>query len=339
MAALLRSDLVTESDLQTLLTRAARRVRVERALIAGLTALAIALVCAAAGVGWMRWTGRAIFGAPLSVTLPFGVMACTGVAAFVATRPAIAVVAALVDARAHTQEHLVTWLHLRGLDERQLTATQRGFRDAQRTAALRAAESVRLSTHLPMRWPAWTRAIWLALILLLSALLIPPSEPAAFQAPEHNGTAVSIVADGGDAKNAQQNLSQLPRVQVLSPAQLRKLELMATDDKMPAPMKADALKELNDAIGGLPESELTPEVRQLLEMLRKDVGIKKDVKKDGQSVGVTERTESPKDRSEQSAAAYAPFKDTERGWSEADAHFFDVHEQLKKYYEAKAPRR
>jgi len=329
---------VNESQLQTLLTRAARRVRIERALIAGLTALAIALVCAAAAVGWMRWTGREVFGAPVAVALPFFVMACASVTAFFATRTRVASVAALVDARAGTQEHLVTWLHLRALDERRLSAMQRGFRDAQRTAALRAADSVRLSQHLPMRWPAWTRAIWLALILLLSALLIPASEPVALNASERNGAAITVVASGGDATNAQANLSQVPRVQVLSPAQLRKLELMATDDKLPTSMKADALKELNDALGGLPESELTPEVRQLLEMLRKDIGAKDGVKYQGQSVAATDRTESPKETSANRAAAYAPFKDTERAWSNSESHFLDVREQLKKYYEAKAPR-
>jgi hypothetical protein len=241
-----------------------------------------------------------------------------------------------VDSRAGTQEHLVTWLYLKDLELQSLNETQRHFREAQKQAALRAAESVRLGMHLPMRWPVWTRAIWLALIILLSALLLPGRDQNRIKVPERTGAVVSLNAGGG-AGGPSDTLRDAPRVQTLSPAQLRKFELMATDPNLPAAMKGEALKELNDAIGGLPESELTPDERQVLDLLRKQAAAENFTKPREGSVTVNASETHPNrektnSSSSEKAANYARFEDAEKAWAVSESRFMDVRERLAKYY-------
>lgn len=328
---------MTESDVHGLLWRAVWRMRASRALIAALAALGSSLLCAALAVSWMRWSGREFVAATVLAALPFAIMACAGVAAFLMSRPALSAAASLLDRRAAISEQLVTWLHLRGLDEAKLDDMQLGFRAAQRESALRAADSIRLKTHLPLDWPAWSRAIWLAMILLLSAILMPANDTRTVKTFERSpGLGLTGGPGGGGGKDTSAALREAPRVQVLAPVELHKLELIATDPQLSAAMKSEALKELNDAIGGLPESELTPDVRQLLEALRKDAAPPSPVAKaDGSIVKSATGQEKSKQMAEVKPADYKPFDNVDKAWAASESQFGDVRERLARYYQKK----
>ena len=331
-------NFMTESDVHGLLRRAVLRMRASRALIAALAVLGSSLLCAALAVSWMRWSGREFVGTTVLAALPFAMMACAGVSAFLMSRPALASAASVLDRRAAISEHLVTWLHLRGLDEAKLDDMQRGFRAAQRESALRAADSIRLKTHLPLHWPAWSRAIWLAMILLLSAILMPANDLRSVKTFERS-SGLGLTAGpggGGGGKDASATLRETPRVQVLAPAELHKLELIATDPQLSAAQKSEALKELNDAIGGLPESELTPDVRQLLDTLRKDAAPPDAASKaDGSIVKSANGEEKSARAAVVKPAEYKSFENVDKAWASSESQFGDVRERLARYYQKK----
>ncbi len=330
-------NFMTESDVHGLLQRAVLRMRASRALIAALAVLGSSLLCAALAVSWMRWSGREFVGTTVLAALPFAMMACAGIAVFLMSRPALVTAASVLDRRAAISEHLVTWLHLRGLDEAKLDDMQRGFRAAQRESALRAADSIRLKTHLPLHWPAWSRAIWLAMILLLSAILMPASDLRSVKTFERSaGLGLTVGPGGGGGKDTSATLRETPRVQVLAPAELHKLELIATDPELSAARKSEALKELNDAIGGLPESELTPDVRQLLDTLRKDAAPPDaTAKADGSIVKSANGEEKSARAFPVKPADYKSFENVDKAWAASESQFGDVRERLARYYQKK----
>lgn len=324
---------MTENDLQKLLKRAVVRMRSGLALNVALRTFAAGLLLTALGVIWMRWRGSEALSVPVVTILPCAVAALAGIAAFWVARPAASLAASMLDRHAKTSDHVTTWLFLRGIDAARMSETQREFREAQRQSALRAADSIALKTHLPIAFPEWSRAIWLAIIVLLSAILIPANRSMAFHPPEGTAAIGVTAASGGAGKESSGTLREVPRVQVLSPAQMRKLELIATDNQLPAFMKTDALKELNEAIGGVSESELTPDVRQLLDMLRKDTGAEVSNSKTDGSVQFTSKKEvAQPSAAGASPAEYKAFENVEQAWASSESVFPDVRKRLDTYY-------
>src|SRR5258708_17773271 len=108
---------------------------------------------------------------------------------------------------------------------------------------------------------------------------MPARQPKSrLQAPNPESAQGQIVL-GNSAAPATASPNAMPRVQVLSRTEFRRFELQATDARMPASVKANLLKELQNKIGAIPESELAPEVRELLDMLRKETGAGKTAEK------------------------------------------------------------
>ena len=308
-------------------------MRSASAFEAALRAFAAELILAALVVAWMRWTGRYAIQSGILIALPFAAATLAASVTFAFTRPSLTVAAARLDRLAHTSEHLTTWLFLSDPSHAARTATQDGFRSAQRDSAMRVAASIQLNKHLPLTWPAWSRAIWIAMILLLSALVTPPrhivNSASIERAPEVGVSAAS--AGARSEKSAAPR--EVPRVQILAPAQMRKLELMATDPQLSTASKRDALKELNEAIGGIPEGDLTPEVRELLDLLRTQTA---SVKSDKDAAGAlrvsTKHEPANSNPAAPSPAEYTPFQNVEQAWASSAADFEDVRTRLAAYY-------
>jgi hypothetical protein len=327
---------MNENDLDKLLRRAARRVRFERALQAALAVLGITLVCSAAAVLWLHWIGHENVPILPAASIPVTLALAGGLLAFLMARADLATLAARVDRAANISEHLVTWLYLREKNTNAPASKERDFKAAQRDSALKAAECIRLKKHLPVRVPAWGRAIWLAIIFLFSAILMPASTPIAASRMDRNSPG-GIDAGGENASSrASAQQREAPKIEVLSPAELRKLQLIATDPDLLAAAKSEALKELLNSMGGIPESELTPEVRQLLDILRKETASKSVANPEaaGSIASATQnQSEAQRFAAEAKAAGYRPFENPDKGWAAAEANFPDVAERLKAYYE------
>ncbi len=328
-------QMMTESDLQSLLRRAAWRSRLARAVNFAMLALIAALLLAAAIVLGMRWSGREFVSVSALAALSWILTAVAGIFSLLFVRPSLEQIATALDYRAQTQDHLATWLYLRALDATKLNATQLAFRDAQAQSTLRAASVIRLKTHAPISWPRWSRATWLALIILFSAVLIPPNESNAPTTREKSGgfDLVAGGAGGGSGKTASDTLRETPRIQILSPADRMKFELIAGATDLPEAMKCEALKDLTDAIGNIPESDLTAADRQLLEKLRNDVG-QETAKPVQGSVTANGAPEKPRSLqpAEGHAADFKTFSELEKAWAAPESNFADVRDRLDKYY-------
>ncbi|MEI6233284.1 MAG: hypothetical protein WCT04_09540 [Planctomycetota bacterium] len=325
---------MTESELQHLLIQATRRMSLSAAWNASLRIFAGALILSTLVVCWMRWTGNDYIGLASIAALPFISAALAGMIAFSISRPTQMAAASVLDHRAGTSEHVTTWLHLRKAPSSIVTETQHGFRLAQEQTALRAADAIKLTKHIPMTWPTWSRAIWLCMIALISATLMPPNEPDII-ALSVRSPAIGLTAgeSTGGAKDASPMLRESPRIQVLSPAQMRKLEL-AIDPHMPTVLKSELLKELNEAMAGISENELTPEVRHLLNMLRKDLDASIPPKKNADgSISVATKTDAERaGRVDAKVAVYERFGNVEKAWAASETQFEDVRERLARYY-------
>src|SRR5205823_5903359 len=117
-------------------------------------------------------------------------------------------------------------------------------------------------------------------------------------------------------------------------ADLRKFELIATDDRLSPEQKAAALRELTGAIGNIPESELTSAERQVLEMLRKETAAGKDAVDKSASILAASQRAAEKSRiaAASRAAEFVPFENADKATAAAEAQFPDVRELLARYY-------
>jgi hypothetical protein len=338
---------MTEADLETLLERAERRLRLERALWAGLAAFSGGVVLASGFIFLLRQFPigpRTMPGAGLTLVqaaLALPVLLAMAAVALVYTRyhPARERVALLLDARAHSSEHLVTWWQLKAAAAKDTGALHQSFRTAQLVATLALASRLDPRRLIPIRLPAWSRAVWLALLLLCSALLMPPRAQADRNLPPRGEGAGGVGLRGGAPGALNSSAQQSPRVQVLKPTELLVFQLTATDPNLPQVAKAAALKELLKKIGNVPESELTPEVRELLTLLRSEAGVKEGNGKPGDQNGNQQHTatgdqkDNPANPLNGGAAQGVNF--TERAMATVDQDFSDVKEPLERYYTQK----
>ena len=330
---------MTESDLDRLLLRASRRLRMQTALRVGVAALGSGIILMAAVVFWMRFKGSAQLSMATLIAPPIAALLALSVA-FVRSRPPLMSVAQVLDRRAQAHEQLVTWYEFRGCLQT-LNPLQAEFKAAQRAATLQVAAMLDPRKLLPLSLPDWSRAIWLALILLCCALLMPPQ----IQSARHAAPASRLIQAGimkappaaGADGQTQQNA---PRVQVLSPTELSKIQLMATDSQMPQALKAEALKDLESKIGVIPESDLAPEVREVLDMLRKERSEKAlasektagPEKTGGHGESGRESKPEPAIANVAPALAMDPAAFREKAITVISAHFPDVLEALDRYY-------
>jgi hypothetical protein len=127
--------------------------------------------------------------------------------------------------------------------------------------------------------------------------------------------------------------SEPVRMQVLMPAELRKLQLMATDTELPAALKAQALNELLKAIGDVPESALTQDVQQILELLRKDTRTQAAEAKNAGNTTTGGDAAHGTPRPAQGAAQFDPSTASEQARTAVAARFPDVQAELARYYE------
>jgi hypothetical protein len=270
---------MTELDLNRLLVQGARRLRVVAALRAGLATLGVLSVATATGIFIWR-TAEAIPAAQLqdSVTtqltlalLPFAGALLILCGVYLFRKSPARTVAAELDRAAQLKDHLLTWMQLRGL---QLPPAQEAFRAAQQSATLERASGLRPAALLPLKLPAWAPALWLTVVLLSCALLVPPQiatetrADAREQARERRLKMSALELDSGGADRAGGETQNTPRVQPLSPTELWKLQLRVSDPTLSTEQRRELLNDLQRKTGGIPESELTAEIRDLLNILR-----------------------------------------------------------------------
>jgi len=212
---------------------------------------------------------------------------------------------------------------------------RRAFREAQSAATLALGARFDPRRLLPIRLPEWSRALWLALLLLCCALLMPPRVRASRLPGLSETGGLAGLRDGAGLNGGPAAGSRAPHVQVLNPTDLLVFQLKATDPLLPAAAKAELLKELLKKIGNVPESELSPEVRELLNMLRSEVASKDG----GGKTGTEEGRQQGKANGEPSEGAANPLAGaaqipdfTERAMAAVEQNFGDVREQLGKYY-------
>lgn len=338
---------MTEAGLEIVLRRGAWRLRVERALWAGLAAFGLGAAGAAGLIFLLRLFPldsllRPDLGATLpalALALPLLLAAAALSVVYFRYTPEPDTVALLLDMRAGTAEHLVTWYQLRRCAARaQDGELPRGFRAAQAAATLELGGRFDPRRLLPIRLPQWSRALWLALLLLCCALLMPPrarSNPLLDAAAAATQSWNAGGAGAGSNGAWQSSRSHTPLVQPLSQRELLIFRLKATDPNLPPAQKAEALKELLKKIGNAPENELSPEVRELLNALRNEVAVKDDNGKTGAPDGTKQLSAndaSPAETAAWSAGVAQIPGFAERALATVEQNFGDVREQLEKYY-------
>ena len=345
---------MTEADLDILLNRAGRRLRMERAVRRALLAFGVCLLAAAAVVLWVRLAAApfrtAEGGCATSRIITAAIIAppiCALIFLLLAYwqyRPAMRYVAYLLDRRAGIKEHLVTWHELRQIPDAALNELQRGFRAAQRACTLQRADGFSVRRLIPIRLPDWSRSLGLALLLLCCALLTPPqaaapagsaspgSEAAGRQATRWTSARLSEMAQGTE---------QTPRVQVLSPTDNKMICLELTDPDKSLEEKAEIVKKLEAKLGGLPPSALSPELQQAYEALRQELDKKnaaqaKTAPSSAQTVGAANPAEKNPINTNEGAAKIENLR--VKAFSAIRQNYTDVQEQLERYYKAVASR-
>jgi len=329
---------MTEADLGRLLQEGARRIQLQRALRLGMVALGAGILLATLGIFLLRLfpIGGQMPVIQLALALPALLAVILALAGFSLTRPDPAAVALLLDRRAESKEHLVTWFEF----SRSSAVIEPGFRAAQLAATLQCAPALNPRTLLPLRLPEWSRALWLALLMLCSALLMPPRVDAARTnivrenrqiATLQRSTTVSPETGAAEPRRA-------PFVQPLTPTEKLKVDLKMSDPDMSTKEKAELLKELEKKIGNVPETELEPELREVLAKLRAETGAKapdaaKPEIKSGSQQATGAQGKTDVNPQEQNGGVDA--KITERAFTQIGQSFPDVKPQLELYYMAK----
>lgn len=336
---------MTESDLERLLQDGARRMQLQRALRLGLGALGGGILLATLAIfllrlfpltGTMPGVQSALI--QLVLALPVLLAVIVALAGYQLTRPEPATVALLLDQRAQSKEHLVTWFEF----SRRAEGIEPGFRAAQLASTLQRAPELNPRQLLPLRLPEWSRALWLALLLLFSALLMPPRVEAARNTtgtrenrPQTTVQRSAIAASEGPAAETR----QAPFVQPLTPTEILKLNLDLSNSEMTTEAKTALLRDLEKKIGSVPETELTPELRDILNSLRAETGTKTaDAAKPDLKTGSQQTTSDKNSKTEPAALKQtgAVNADLTRAFTQIGQSFPDVKDQLEKYYTKQA---
>lgn len=259
-----------------------------------------------------------------------------GLVGFVRCRPVSREVALRFDRAAALQEHLSTWeeIRRRGLPTEPVA---RSFALLQRAATLRVAEGLRPGRLLPIVLPAWSRALWLALLLLGCAILMPEQRAVPGRMSGVGGEGEGA-QDGGAATIKPLAPGRLNdtfnRIEILSQAEKQKYLAMAFGQEVPEVLKAEALKEIEAKVGGLSEADLSADVRELLTELRRQVH--KEESSGAKPGTATVAGGAPDDASASGKPEVGVNVLTaQQALALAREHFPDVAEALQRYYLAK----
>lgn len=287
--------MVTEAILDRMLRRGILRLRVGAAvrgaclgLGAGLFAGAVLVICAR--------LNPQLFGSLTILVLWIPPVLLLGAAAlaFRAAKPSMMRVAMRLDHGAKLEDHLTTWDDLRRREAARDEWAQ-AFVEAQRKATLRRAEGLDPARHLPVRLPEWARALLLGFLALGCALLMPEQAPATKTASassiEGEGEAKAVQPGGGgeNAKPLNPLNNETPfRVQILTETDLLQAR-MVTPAEMPKELKEKWLDTIEKKRGSLAENELTDDVREIRDLLRRQLG--KDKQEAAKNESGSKRTE------------------------------------------------
>jgi len=326
-----------EADLSRLIAQAEWRVRLHAAgrrlllsLGAGLTAAAVIVFLVRIQLVPQAWQ-------PALLLLTTVTVAAVVVRTLLRRSCSPTRAAQLLDERAQTHDHLVTWLQLRNVPDAELPQFQREFRSLQAARTAELAARIDPRRLIVWAWPAWSRVVLLAGILLCCAILLPqgtntPTRRVASWA-NSEGEAGPGQGSGNGASNGQRSTAHPPQVRVLSPTELRAAQLAATDPELPAEMRRKLLQDLRNKIGNVPDVALTDDVRELLTLL--------DDKNSGQTPETQKTAGSgPQRLAEAGAATRQHASETgltgaalEKGVAQLAAVYPDVQAELTAYYQ------
>jgi hypothetical protein len=322
---------MTERDLETLIERGTRRMRAQHALRVALATFGITLLVAAAGILIVRWTAAGNTWAGSSLLLPVVATLAVLLADYLRHHPTPRSVAMKMDQTAGSAEHLVTWLELRAAPEAQLNELQKEFRTAQRSSTLSVCASMNPSRLMPFRWPAWTRAVWLAILFVLCALLMPERRATA-DAPLRTASSnrPKIQLGAGGAASTPNNET---RVEPLSKRDMLALNLQMSNPNLTPEQKERLLKDLKSRLPEVPRSALPQEIQDYLNILERDSVQKagfesKENSSAAQTVGNENDTHKP-----QSLPGVASIpSEMEKAFTTVREQYSDVKEELERYY-------
>jgi hypothetical protein len=331
---------MNEADLELLLASASRRIRAQRAIRMSLLVLAFSILGASLLILWARINPQYQWLIAIAMAVPPVGATLSLIISFIRYIPRLQTVALTVDRHAHSDEHLVTWLDLRGRNDGDLEPLRRDFRDAQRTATLQKAATFQVSRLLPLRLPDWSRAILLAVLLMCCALLVPPKNLAARNAAgpakdEGADLADSSGGGGGSGGEKKPRNPNVPSVVInVSHEEMDKWRLLAQFDGNKE-MQLQALKDARAKLGNIPLSQLPDNVRDLLSQLERKTGSAE--KSEDKSAGNVQRTgpanpgEDPSGKIPGGAVIIADYNN-EKAFSAVRDKFSDVEVQLERYY-------
>jgi len=275
---------MTESDVDTLLVRSSRRLRLAWGCRVALAGLGVGLLAGAGVVLLARLRGsEALLTAGMFLPPLFALAGL--IVAFFRYRPALSRVALLLDRRSNSAEHLVTWHEFRTQPQRIQNSVQREMLDLQRASTLQRAAGIDPRKLIPLEWPDWSRVVLLAFLLLCCAWLTPrydgsSERVAADDARSRHGGAHGRAMAASATADAQED--ELPTMELLSQAEQQKFMLISSDERLSDAQKSEQLKDLQSKLAGIPESQLTKLDREVMK-LRADAGTSDKPKDPGNS--------------------------------------------------------
>ncbi|HYF49138.1 MAG TPA: hypothetical protein VEJ63_07025 [Planctomycetota bacterium] len=330
---------MSEADLEEIIRRAQRRVRVQHALRAALAALGVTLLIAATLIFCARWLALSSTWTVLPLVFVPLITAAVALCVFQRYRPQPSSIALRLDGLADTAEHLLTWWELRQRPDVELNDLQRGFKAAQRAAALKACEQMQPSRLLPLRTPSWSRALWLAVLFVLCALLMPERQIIAAAPVRTLASRTPVVeVSAGPGGSQEKAGAETPRVEPLSATEMFKLKFELSSGQLTPEQREKMLRELKTRIGDTPPTALPQELQDILNILEKDSVQKKDAAESNpasssQKVGGEGETHRT---GELPGIANVP-EQLQKAFTRVREHYSDVQTELERYYSSTEP--
>ena len=257
-----------ETLTQSALTRARINHVLKYATAGGLFALLMFTTFVLAERYWPSLKGSLTTGCWLAVIAAVSV----GILGWLRFSESAGHVAQRLDEHAQTFGALSTWVTMRAMPLR--SPLEEAFREAQRLDTLKRLEHVKLSRHLPVRLPEWSSYLWLGLLALSCALLLPPREEA--ETLDSDGPSISMAKNAGGGTEAGpgklNSLSGKPdklEISLLTPTDWLKADVLMQDQETPMAWKEDFLREMEAKLGSLAPENMNSKERELLEQLRR----------------------------------------------------------------------
>jgi hypothetical protein len=249
-----------------------------------------------------------------------------------------------LDSRAQTAEHLTTWLELSQRMDTEFTPLQRDFKNAQRNSTLLHCAALYPTQLIPMRFPTWARSIWLAILLVLCALLMPAQTeikstgPRQLLNPDPRLALALQNATGGDA-DGEKNASDLaPHIEPFSKTDMLALKLQFCNEQLSPEAREKLLKDLETKIGETPRNALSQDLQEMLSTLQRESLARKTKDAASEQNTATSAQTVKNDASKETVKinplpGIAAIPDTmEQAFTTVKDHYPDVKEELERYY-------